>query len=212
MRRIFTTMLMLCALVPMASAQDAIQSKIDALSATLGSPVGEERTAAGDGLVLEYQNGTIYSSPATGVYVVSGAVLTKYNELGAEGGKLGYPVGSLQTTASGTSQIFEHGLITVSRTAADPQAEILEGVSIAEGSLTVTNPGILAIDNDGTLIVRQGDANFVNLNCTCIEDPDPTPPIGSERLGLCSVKFSKDNKRATCFNSGGCKGTCRVTT
>ena len=211
MRRIFTTMLMLLVLAPMAYAQDATQSKIDALAATLGSPVGEERTAVSDGRVLTYENGTIYSSPTTGVYVVSGAVLTKYKELGAEGGKLGYPVGDLRTSADGTSQIFQHGLITVSRTAADPQAEILEGVNIAEGSLTVTNPGILAIDNDGTLIIRQGDVDFVNLNCSCIEDPDPTPPIESDRPGLCSVIFSRGKSQANCVNKGQCKGICRFT-
>ena len=210
MRRIFTTMLMLLVLAPMASAQDTLQSRIDALAATLGSPVGEARTAVSDGRVLEYQNGTIYSSPATGVYVVSGTVLTKYKELGAEGGKLGYPVGGLRTSADGTSQIFEHGLITTSRTASDPQAEILEGVSIAEGSLTVTDPGILGIDNDGTLTVRQGDGNFA-FDCSCIEDPDPNPPISSERLGLCSIRFSRDKTRAICFNSGSCKGQCRFT-
>lgn len=211
MRRIFTTMLMLLVLAPMASAQDTLQSRIDALAATLGSPVGEERTAVDGGRVLQFEDGTIYSSPTTGVYAVSGAVLTKYQELGAESGKLGYPVGALLTTADGTSQIFQHGIITASRTASDPQAEILEGVSIAEGSLTVSNPGILAIDNDGTLIVRQGDTNFVNLNCSCIEDPDPNPPIRSERLGLCAVIFSRGNRQANCVNKGDCKGTCRFT-
>jgi hypothetical protein len=206
----FTTILMLLVLAPMTLAQDATQSKIDALAATLGSPVGDERTAVSDGRVLEYENGTIYSSPTTGVYVVSGAVLTKYKELGAEGGKLGYPVGGLLTSATGTSQLFQHGLITVSRTAADPQAEILEGVNIAEGSLTVTNPGILG-DNDGMLIIRQGDVNVVNLNCSCIPDPDVNPPTSSERLGTCSLFFSKNRDRATCVNKGQCKGTCRFT-
>lgn len=210
MRRIFTTMLMLLVLAPMAYAQDPTQSRIDALAATLGSPVGEERTAVSDGRVLEYENGTIYSSPTTGVYVVSGAVLTKYKELGAEGGKLGYPVGGLLTSATGTSQLFQHGFITASRTAADPQAEILEGVDIAEGSLTVTNPGILGTDNDGMLTIRQGDG-FVGLSCSCIEDPDVNPPTSSERLGLCSLRFTKDKKRAICFNSGSCKGDCRFT-
>jgi len=211
MQRMLTTMLMLLVLAPMAYAQDATQSKIDALATTLGSQVGEEQTATTDGRVLEYENGTIYSSPTTGVYVVSGAVLTKYKDLGAEGGKLGYPVGDLLTSADGTSQIFQHGLITTSRTAADPQAEILEGVNIADGSLTVSNPGILGIDNDGTLIIRQGDFNVVNLNCSCIEDPDPTPPIESDRLGTCAVIFSRGKTQANCVNKGQCKGTCRFT-
>ena len=142
---------------------------------------------------------------------MSGGVLTKYKAMGAEGGQLGYPVGELRTTDSGTSQLFEHGIVTLSRTTGDPTAEILAGVSIAEGSLTVTDPGILAFGNDGMLTIRQGDANFVSINCSCIEDPDPNPPTSSDRLGTCSLRFSKLRDRAFCVNTGNCKGTCRFT-
>jgi uncharacterized protein with LGFP repeats len=59
----------------------------------LGYPTTHEQPANdGVGRFNDFQNGSIYWHPDTGAFAVSGPVLARWKEVGAETGYLGYPV------------------------------------------------------------------------------------------------------------------------
>lgn len=187
-----------------AFAQDALQTKVDALKQGLGKQIGTERRDAAGSRAWDFEKGSIYWSGKTGAHVVSGSILTKYKSLGAEGGALGYPAGDERTTAKSVQQTFEHGFVTTNRTG-DTTAQILAGVNIAEGSLVVTttptigNPPILGIDNDGTLFVRS-EGNFeAVLRCSCIKTDRKFSTRGS-----CAAQVNGD--MAVCVPAPACEG------
>ena len=69
-------------------------------SSALGNPVGGEYPIAG-GWAQDYEHGTIYYTPATGAWVVQGAVLAHYRDLGGPAGVLGFPTSDERATADG---------------------------------------------------------------------------------------------------------------
>lgn len=202
MKKTVMTLLILFVAASGAFAQDEMQARVDALKQGLGKPVGKERRVAG-GRAWDFEKGSVYWSAKTGARLVSGNVLKKYKERGAEGGALGYPVADERPTAAGVQQTFEHGFITANR-AGDTSVEILAGVNITEGSLVVTtgtNPPILGIDNDGTLHVR-GDGNFeAVLRCTCFKKEQKFSTRGS-----CAATVN--GEMAACVPAPACEGTC----
>jgi uncharacterized protein with LGFP repeats len=85
--------------------------------ATLGLPTGQAEKV-GDGTAQAFTHGTIYSSPATGAYVVQGEILKVYTGQGGPTGPLGFPVASEIQTAGGPDVAnggwisdFQHGSI-----------------------------------------------------------------------------------------------------
>jgi uncharacterized protein with LGFP repeats len=61
----------------------------------LGYPTGNQVCGLKDGGCLQtFENGNIYTSPATGTALVSGAIDSTWSGLGREQGKLGYPTGT----------------------------------------------------------------------------------------------------------------------
>jgi len=86
------------------SAPDKIVEHYTALggsASSLGNPVGSEYPIAG-GWAQDYDQGTIYYSPATGAWAVSGPILDHYRNLGGPGGALGFPTSDQTPTADGT--------------------------------------------------------------------------------------------------------------
>lgn len=80
-----------------------------------------------------------YSS-AAGTFTVSGAMLAKYRELGAERGTLGYPVAEVRRGADGSAQmLFEHGFILV-RPSGEVDAQAFPDVTFDRDGLTIENP------------------------------------------------------------------------
>jgi hypothetical protein len=196
-------MLIILGLTPLAYAQDELQSKIKSLGSNIGASVGEERSTAGGGRVQESEKGAIYWSPTTGARLVKSDALAKYKTLGAETGKLGYPVSDERLAGKVMSQTFEHGFL---RTTADGglEAEILSGVMLAEGSLTIgDSSGIILGIDDGFLNIREVSGPDIQLSCSCEANPSPT----SQRLGICNLTLSKSRKTATCRNRD-CNGSC----
>jgi len=87
-------------------------------AAALGAPTAvlEE---VGDGTVLEFANGTIFSSPSTGAYVVQGEILNAYIAQGGPAGPLGFPTadeaptgGGYKVNGGGWISEFQNGTIT----------------------------------------------------------------------------------------------------
>lgn len=54
-----------------------------------------------------FQGGVVYSSPATGSHLVSGAIADLWVARGAEVGSMGYPASRMKCSASGCEQAFE---------------------------------------------------------------------------------------------------------
>ena len=66
----------------------------------LGAPTAVAEVV-GDGTVLAFANGTIFSSPSTGAHVVQGEILNVYTAQGGPGGALGFPISDEAQTGGG---------------------------------------------------------------------------------------------------------------
>ncbi|MBV9497455.1 MAG: hypothetical protein JOZ54_24675 [Acidobacteria bacterium] len=177
-----------------------MQAKIDALRASLGSEVGQERITARGGRVHDFQTGSVYWSPNTGARLVTSLGLPKYRELGAEAGALGFPVGDEQWGLSGMSQMFEHGFLITTSTG-DVDAAILPEATFTESSLTLSASSNLELGlTNGSITVQNLVLPQSSLSCNCVQQ--------SQRLGICSVKISSDKKTATC-RASICGGSCQ---
>ena len=84
----------------------------------LGAPTAVAEQV-GDGTVLAFANGTIFSSPSTGAHVVQGEILNAYTAQGGPGGALGFPTsdetetgGGYKVTGGGWVSEFQNGTIT----------------------------------------------------------------------------------------------------
>lgn len=200
MRRMLSTFLLVLALTPLAHAQDAMQAKIDALRASLGSDLGQERITARGGRVHHFQTGSVYWSPGTGARLVTNLGLPKYTELGAEEGALGYPVGDEQWGVGGMSQMFEHGFLTTTGTG-DVEATILPEATFTERSLTLSDSSNLELGlTNGAITLQDLVLPQSTLSCNCVQQ--------SQRLGICTPTISADKKSAICRPSI-CGGTCQ---
>ncbi len=85
---------------------------------TLGPPTAAPEKV-GDGTVQAFANGTIYSSPSAGTWLVQGEILRVYNENGGPAGQLGFPTASEEETGGGPDAAnggwiteFQNGTIT----------------------------------------------------------------------------------------------------
>ena len=86
------------------NAEMAIEQKNKEIDGEAGLPVGQIWFGKGDGYSRRFQNGVIYLKPPSGPYWVHGAILAKYETLGAEGGWLGYPTTDELTTPDGAGR------------------------------------------------------------------------------------------------------------
>jgi len=202
MKRVLFTLLITLVLTPLAFG-DGMKTKVDSLRPTLGTAVGKERSAARGGRVQEFEKGAIYWSPKTGAHLVKSDVLTKYKSLGAEKGKLGYPVGDERSNKKGMRQTFEHGFLRTTG-GGDLTADILGTATLTEGTVTLgPSSGVLMGIDDGTLTIRETSGPDIVLSCSCEQNPQPF----SQRLGICTLTISKSRKTATC-RTKDCNGTC----
>jgi len=78
----------------------------------LGYPTENEVSLPGGGISQEYQRGTIIYSPATGTWIVTGAVRNVWRAAGSYSSPLGYPKGNEVLMGNqGTYQDYEGGAI-----------------------------------------------------------------------------------------------------
>jgi uncharacterized protein with LGFP repeats len=68
--------------------------------AVLGAPTAMTANV-GDGSMLAFTNGTIFTSPSTGAHLVQGEILKAYTAQGGPAGKLGFPTGDEAETGGG---------------------------------------------------------------------------------------------------------------
>lgn len=67
-------------------------SKAGGDKSPVGAPVGEEIPGARGGRVQAFRNGFMAWTPRTGAHMVYGSISSKWNQLGREAGKCGYPI------------------------------------------------------------------------------------------------------------------------
>jgi uncharacterized protein with LGFP repeats len=95
-------------------AIDAKYQEMNRAGIPLGQPIGAEQVSSdGQGRSRAYQNSTVYWSPRTGAHEVHGAIREQYLRLGAENGRLGYPISDEVPAPDGVGRTsnFEHGSI-----------------------------------------------------------------------------------------------------
>jgi len=92
-----------------------IRDKWEALGweqSVLGYPVTDELVAPdGIGRYVHFQSGSIYWTPKTGAHEVHGAIRDKWESLGWERGKLGYPTSDELQSGVYRRSNFQHGFI-----------------------------------------------------------------------------------------------------
>lgn len=85
----------------------------------LGYPITDERgTPDGIGRYNQFSRpsgGSIYWTPSTGAHEVMGAIRARWASLGAERGRLGYPVSGEYAVGGGARSDFQHGSIVWQR-------------------------------------------------------------------------------------------------
>ncbi|MGZ4606995.1 MAG: LGFP repeat-containing protein [Blastococcus sp.] len=111
----------------MTGAIGALYESAGAEHSWLGYPTSDVVTATdGTGQYAQYQGGTIYWSPSTGLHSLYGSVLSLYTAVGAEQSFLGYPAQSLLPTSDGVGRYakFQGGSMYWSPTT---NARILNG-------------------------------------------------------------------------------------
>jgi hypothetical protein len=78
----------------------------------LGFPAGPPVAAAGSGRAQRFQRGRISWRASSGAVEVRAPLAAAYEQLGAEGGALGYPVSGTVAVAGGLASAFERGRIS----------------------------------------------------------------------------------------------------
>lgn len=86
-------------------------AELGAGSGYLGTATGPQESV-GDGTVVPFDGGSIYSSPATGVHVVQGEILRVYTEQDGPAGVYGFPVSDETRVPGGWSSAFSGGTIS----------------------------------------------------------------------------------------------------
>ena len=78
---------------------------------TLGWPTANDQCDT-TGCTQTFQNGTLYYTPATGTWAVTGSVLVQYTAANGPAGSYGWPTASENCTASICTQKFQNGTLT----------------------------------------------------------------------------------------------------
>ena len=88
--------------------------KVGETDGTLGYPRSNVRPTVGHtGLSADFDGGRIYNSAATGsVVLVHSAILKRYRAEGSAAGRLGFPIGPVHSTKTGSLARFQHGTIS----------------------------------------------------------------------------------------------------
>ena len=191
-----------------AVAGEAIDAKYKAIgAATLGKPVGAERSSAG-GRVRLYGNGGIYSSKATGTHAVYGAAFVKYKSLGAEKGKLGFPVTDVMTTPDGGTQtLFRHGYILGDK-AGLVTAQVTPKATFQADSISLTGGATSKMSDANTAVVDalplpESPAAGGSVTCNCSQD--------SMRIELGKCAISPAGPSSIRCQKGSCSNSCVIT-
>jgi hypothetical protein len=200
-KRFFIAFLVLMSFATLGVASSAIDAKYKEIGATtLGKPSGPEKSAAGGGRVRLYANGGIWSTKATGTHAVYGATYDKYKSLGAESGRLGYPVTDVRGLPDGSEQtLFRHGYIVIN--AGVVNAQVMDKATFTPDSVTVKGmKATKTTQNEAFVqVLPETGATF---SCDCLTQR------GDTGTGSCDLRITGEIVRCASVN---CKNNCRLT-
>ena len=204
-KRLLSAFLIFMSFATFAAASEAIDAKYRQIgAATLGKPAGAETRAAGGGRVRRYTRGAIYWSLATGAHALFGPIHDKYKSLGAEGGKLGYPVTDVDPRADGGTQtLFRHGFI-LGRADDTVTASVMSNATYTANSVRFegVTPKMMSPTEAIVPKLPQSDTGF-SYRCECVITKTGQPGTGGCDLQL-SGTFVRCAK-VSCIND--CKLT-----
>jgi len=186
-----------------AAASQTIDAKYKSIgAATLGKAVGREKASAG-GRVRLYANGGIYSSKAAGTHAVYGPAFDKYKSLGAEKGKLGFPVTDVLTTPDGGTQtLFRHGYVLVDKAGA-ASADVTPKATYTADSVTYSGGTKPAMKSDTEAILApETPASGGTVTCNCSKGM-------SLEIGMCAI--SPAGISSIRCQKGSCRNSCVIT-
>lgn len=174
--------------------------------AKLGKPLGAAKASTGSGSVRLYAKGGIYQSKTTGTHAVYGPTYDKYQSLGAEKGKLGYPVTDvLMTPDGGTQTLFRRGYILVGKDGA-VTAQATPNATFTSDSVTFSGGASATMMNDNTALVDglvpQSGVGGQTVNCSCEKTQ-------SMEIGTCAISPAGISK-IRC-QQGTCRKSCVIT-
>ena len=200
-KRLFIAFVVLMSFATLAAASDAINAKYKEIgAATLGKPLGAEKSAAGGGRVRLYANGGIWWSKATGAHAVFGPTFDKYKSLDAERGGLGYPVTDVVKRPDGGAQtLFRHGYILVDQSGAVSD-EVMSKATFTADSVTLKGMKPTKTAQNEALLPESGSGTTFSCNCVNRD--------GSTGTGSCDLRTTGNIVRCA---AAGCRNNCRLT-
>jgi hypothetical protein len=207
-KRVLSLVVILFSIAADALAKgSAIDAKYKAIgAATLGKPSGAEKAASGGGRLRLYANGGIYWSKATGTHAVYGPAFDKYMSVGAEKGKLGYPVTDVLTTADGGTQtLFRHGYILGDKGGA-ATAQTTPNATFMADSVSFSGGAKAKMANANEALIQgflpESGAGGQTVTCGC--------SMGmSLEIGMCAISAAGPN--AIRCSKGSCRNSCAIT-
>ena len=183
----------------LAAGSEAIDAKYKAIgAATLGKPAGAEKSSAG-GRVRLYAKGGIWSSKAGGTHAVVGPTFDKYKSLGAEKGKLGFPVTDVMPSAGGTQTLFRRGYILGDKSGA-LNAQVTPNTTFTADGATFSGATKMKSPTEA-FFEPELPAVGGTVTCSCTPNP-PSLEIGRCAIstnGPSSIKCSKGSCRIGCM-------------
>jgi len=204
-KRVSIVVVVLFCVAAIANAKtSAIAAKYKAIGeARLGKPSGAEKASAGGGRVRLYANGGIYWSKAGGAGAVYGPTFGKYKSLGAERGKLGYPVTDVLTTPDGGTQtLFRHGYILVGKSGA-VEAEVMPNATYTASSVTYSGGTTvkMASKTEALVSMPAPQSGTQTVTCGCSDSQRLQGGCTVSPAGISQLRCSK----------GGCDKSCVIT-
>lgn len=198
-KRSLLSFLVLICCATLAVANEAVDAKYKEIGVTtLGKPAGPEKSIKG-GRVRLYANGGIWSAKATGAQAVYGPTYDKYKSLGAESGKLGFPVTDVLRRSDGSMQtLFLHGYIIVDRAGA-VNATVMSGATFTADGVTIKGMKgmkMSASQNEAIFLPQSGQGT--TFSCECVTKK------GAPGAGTCDIRTMGDVIRCagvTCRNN-----------
>ncbi|AMM33516.1 LGFP repeat protein [Sinomonas atrocyanea] len=141
---------------------------------TMGYPTGEETGGLWSGGVYQmYQGGAIVWSPATGAHESTGAIRTRYSQLGYETGIMGYPtsdeIGGLK--GGGVYQMYQGGAIvwspaTGAHASSGPIRTRYGQLGFENGRLGYPTSNIYSVPNGTAQNFQSGKITYANGSIT----------------------------------------------
>lgn len=179
----------------------------------------------GEGMAVDMESGAVYFYPGLGAYKVVGGIFKKWDELGREKSKLGYPIDDALVTATTKTQHFQNGYITLINNTAyvvtntkereaaiDDKAKSLPELGQSESSYVHVATGAYMKYQNGVVFYSDQDDKAYSIHGEIAKKwskiiDNKTIPIG---MPIGDEQYGGDGKRYSEFENGAIFETDRT--